>query len=111
MYSANHYGGEYYAVGYATSKNPLGPFKKADNNPVLQKEGKVLGTGHCMVITLPDENRYCVYHGRMADNPNERVVLIDPLSIEKDGRLYVKGPSTGKRKIVKKRTITKRYED
>ncbi len=111
MYSANHYGGEYYAVGYATSKNPLGPFKKADNNPVLQKQGKVLGTGHCMVITLPDENRYCVYHGRMADNPNERVVLIDPLSIDNDGKLYVKGPSTGKRKIVKTRTVTKRYEE
>ena len=89
MYSANHYGGEYYAVGYATSKNPLGPFKKADNNPVLQKEGNVLGTGHCMVITLPNDNRYCVYHGRMAENPGERVVLISPLEIDKNGKLTV----------------------
>lgn len=89
MYSANHYGGEYYAVGYATSKNPLGPFEKADNNPVLQKEGNVLGTGHCMVITLPNDNRYCVYHGRMAENPDERVVLISPLEIDKNGKLTV----------------------
>src|SRR5690554_4015338 len=37
MYSANFYGGENYAVGYATSKSPLGPFTKADNNPVLEK--------------------------------------------------------------------------
>ena len=89
MYSANHYGGEYYAVGYATSKKPLGPFKKADNNPVLQKDGEVLGTGHCMVITLPNDKRYCVYHGRMADNPEERVVLISPLKIDKKGKLTV----------------------
>jgi len=26
MYSANFFGGQNYAVGYATSKNPLGPF-------------------------------------------------------------------------------------
>lgn len=95
MYSANHYGGEYYAVGYATSKNPLGPFKKAANNPVLQKHGDVLGTGHCMVTFMPDGKRYCVYHGRMSNNPNERVVLIDPLEIDEDGVLRVKGPSTG----------------
>jgi hypothetical protein len=37
MYSANHFGGENYAVGYATSGSPLGPFKKANNNPILQK--------------------------------------------------------------------------
>jgi hypothetical protein len=37
MYSANHFGGQHYAVGYATSSSPLGPFKKAANNPVLQK--------------------------------------------------------------------------
>ncbi|MCH5714808.1 glycoside hydrolase family 43 protein [Niabella hibiscisoli] len=28
MYSANYFGGKNYAVGYATSKSPLGPFKK-----------------------------------------------------------------------------------
>src|SRR5678809_1022452 len=50
MYSANHFGGEYYAIGYGTAASPLGPFKKASNNPVLQKNtdkgGLVSGTGH-----------------------------------------------------------------
>ncbi len=98
MYSANHYGGQYYAVGYATSDNPLGPFTKAENNPVLQenvsKGGKVMGTGHNMVITMPDGNRYCVYHGRMTSNPDERVVLMDKLNIDENGVLTVDGPST-----------------
>lgn len=38
MYSANYFGGEHYAVGYAVSDNPLGPFVKASNNPVLEKK-------------------------------------------------------------------------
>lgn len=98
MYSANCYQGQYYAVGYATATNPLGPFTKADNNPVLQenvsKGGHVMGTGHNMVLTMPDGNRYCVYHGRMIDNPDERVVLIDKLNIDKEGALTVSGPTT-----------------
>lgn len=103
MYSANHYGGAHYAVGYATSKNPLGPFVKASNNPVLQenrsKGGTVVGTGHNMVLMMPDSALYCVYHGRMTTNPDERVVLIDRLTIDKDGVLTIQGPTTTAQKI------------
>jgi len=105
MYSANHYGGQYYAVGYATATNPLGPFTKADNNPVLQENvsrgGTVMGTGHNMVLTMPDGNRYCVYHGRMKNNPDERVVLIDKLNIDEKGVLTVDGPTTEPQEIVR----------
>ncbi|MDE6098856.1 MAG: glycoside hydrolase family 43 protein [Muribaculaceae bacterium] len=100
MYSANFYGGGNYAVGYATSHSPLGPFVKADNNPVLQENassgGRVLGTGHNMVVKHTDGTYYTVYHGRMTDNPGERVVFVDKLEIGKDGRLRVVGPTTGK---------------
>lgn len=103
MYSANCYQGKNYAVGYATSKNPLGPFKKAQNNPVLQenvsKGGVVMGTGHNMIITLKDGTRYCVYHGRMSDNPNERVVLMDKMNIDEEGILTVEGPTTETQEI------------
>jgi beta-xylosidase len=51
MYSANYFGGKNYAVGYATSKNPLGPYKKADNNPVLQKNTAEGGTVTVLAIT------------------------------------------------------------
>ena len=103
MYSANSYLGAYYAVGYATSKNPLGPFTKASNNPVLQENrslgGEVIGTGHNMVLNMPDGSMYCVYHGRMTHNPEERVVLIDKMSVDEDGVLTVDGPTTTKQKI------------
>ncbi|WP_277510997.1 glycosyl hydrolase 115 family protein [Ereboglobus sp. PH5-5] len=102
MYSANYYGGQNYAVGYATSDNPLGPFKKADNNPVLQKNtntgGDVTGTGHNMVFTHANGTLYCVYHGRTKKS-RERVVFIDRMEILPDGKLIVHGPTTTEQAI------------
>lgn len=99
MYSANYFGGQNYAVGYATSKHPMGPFAKAANNPVLQKNsskgGNVTGTGHNMVLTLPNKQKLCVYHARTRDSGNQRVVFIDKITIDKDGVLSVNGPTVG----------------
>lgn len=98
MYSANFYGGKNYAVGYATSKSPLGPFVKAANNPVLQKNtdkgGDVTGTGHNMVLKTANGDMYCVYHGRTNKTGDQRVVFIDKMEITSDGILQVHGPTT-----------------
>ncbi len=94
MYSANNFDGSNYAVGYATAKNPLGPFKKAENNPVLQKNEKVTGTGHNSITWSPDgKDMLCVYHGRTAATGHTRKVFIDKMEILKDGRLVVHGPT------------------
>ncbi len=98
MYSANYFGGENYAVGYATSKHPLGPFKKSKDNPVLQKNvkegGSVTGTGHNMVLILPSGQKLCVYHGRTNKTGNQRVVFIDKMEVNKKGQLIVHGPTS-----------------
>ncbi len=99
MYSANYFGGKNYAVGYATSKSPLGPFTKSADNPVLQKNvekgGIVTGTGHNSITYSPDgKEMFCVYHGRTTATGDERVVFIDRMKILKDGRLVVEGPTT-----------------
>jgi beta-xylosidase len=96
MYSANYFGGKNYAVGYATSKSPLGPFKKAANNPVLQKDGGVVtGTGHNSITYSPDgKEMFCVYHARTSATGDKRVVFIDRMKILKDGKLVVEGPTT-----------------
>lgn len=98
MYSANFFGGENYAVGYATSNSPLGPFKKADNNPVLQKNtaqgGIVTGTGHNSMTTSPNGKMLCVYHGRTSKTGDNRVVFIDEMEINDKGELIVHGPTT-----------------
>ena len=91
MYSANFYGGQHYAVGYATAGSPLGPFVKSSDNPVLEKNadkgGEVTGTGHNMVLKLPGGGMYCVYHGRTAPTGDVRMVFIDPMEVTEDGRL------------------------
>ncbi|NCP05586.1 MAG: family 43 glycosylhydrolase [Flavobacteriales bacterium] len=104
MYSANHYAGENYAVGYASSKSPLGPFVKSDKNPILekntQKGGDVTGTGHNSVLFLDNiDKMYCVYHGRTTKTGEERVVFIDEMEILPDGSLQIKGPSTSPKKL------------
>ena len=103
MYSANYFGGANYAVGYATAENPLGPYVKADNNPVLQKNsnqgGDVTGTGHNMVLSLENGKKLCVYHARTHATGDDRVVFIDEMEILDDGRLIVHGPTTERQKI------------
>jgi GH43 family beta-xylosidase len=98
MYSANHFAGQNYAVGYATASSPLGPFRKASNNPVLQKNtakgGSVTGTGHNSITYSPDKKEmFCVYHGRTTATGDERVVFIDRMKVEGQ-RLTVFGPTT-----------------
>lgn len=103
MYSANYFGGANYAVGYATSKSPLGPFQKAENNPVIEKNidkgGDVTGTGHNMVLTLNDGQMLCVYHARTQKTGNDRVVFVDKMEVDDKGILKVNGPNTEKQEI------------
>jgi len=98
MYSANHFAGENYAVGYARARRPLGTYQKADNNPVLAKNtasgGDVTGTGHNSVIFMPDGKMFCLYHGRTSKTGNERLVFIDEMQLDDKGKLTVLGPSS-----------------
>ena len=103
MYSANHFGGQFYAVGYATAQSPLGPYEKAANNPILQKNtdrgGSVTGTGHNSIAYSPDgREMFCVYHARTAQTGEERVVCIDRMEV-KNGIITVLGPTTTPQKL------------
>ena len=76
------------------SEHPLGPFEKASNNPVLEKNvekgGIVTGTGHNSVTWSKDgKQMYCVYHGRTQKTGDERVVFIDKMRINENGLLVV----------------------
>jgi beta-xylosidase len=98
MYSANYFGGRHYAIGYATAHSPLGPYTKAANNPVLQKNteqgGTVTGTGHNSIAYSPDgKDMFCVYHARTDKTGDERVVCIDRMRVE-NGIITILGPTT-----------------
>ncbi|MGZ3952126.1 MAG: glycoside hydrolase family 43 protein [Flavisolibacter sp.] len=103
MYSSNYFGGQNYAVGYATGRSPLGPFAKSPNNPVLQKNraggGSVTGTGHNSITYSPDgKEMFCVYHARTSKTGDQRVVFIDRMQV-KNGKLTVFGPTTTPQKM------------
>lgn len=62
-YSANHTRCQDYAVGYATSDSPLGPFKKYKGNPILSSGGDAVGVGHHSFAPSPREGMLlCAYH-------------------------------------------------
>jgi len=97
MYSANFFGGQHYAVGYATASTPLGPFQKSAANPILQKNtdsgGIVSGTGHNSLLKDRNGKVWCVYHGRTNKTGDDRLVFLDELRIEENGELKVNGPT------------------
>jgi beta-xylosidase len=103
MYSANYFGGQHYAIGYATSRSPLGPYQKASNNPIVQKNtgsgGIVTGTGHNSIAYSPDGKEiFCVYHARTAKTGDQRVVFLDRMQVD-NGIIKVQGPTTLPQKI------------
>ena len=78
-YSANHTRSEDYAVGYAISDSPMGPFKKVSYNPILKKNDAFNGTGHHSFTTSKDGSEIvCVYHARpRRDTGCPRMTCVD----------------------------------
>ena len=103
-YSANHTRSEDYAVGYAVSDSPYGPFRKYSGNPILHKTDEVKGTGHhSFVRSLDEKELICVYHCHHSKSEFQpRMVCIDRACFEKndngDDILVIYGPSTTSQK-------------
>jgi beta-xylosidase len=80
-----------YAIGYATSKSPTGPFEKYARNPIAHRGGQVLGPGHHCVIAAPNGRLWIVYHQKWnADRSFHRFLAIDPLWFDQNGVLHAK---------------------
>jgi len=63
LYSANDFRNPNYAVGFATSPSPLGPWKKSTSNPIISKNSlKINGTGHGDVFLDGDRRLNYVLH-------------------------------------------------
>lgn len=61
-YSCNHTRCIDYAVGYAVSKSPTGPFEKYAGNPILIRNGGLIGVGHHSFAYANDGTLMCAYH-------------------------------------------------
>lgn len=98
MFSADCFSSPDYAVGYATSDSPTGPFVKSANNPILSRKGVpgVSGTGHHAVVMSPDDSEmFCIYHSHHdINNPSGiRMISIDRMGFDNKGKIYINGPT------------------
>jgi xylan 1,4-beta-xylosidase len=105
MYSGSGADGPDYAIGYATSKSPMGPFEKYAGNPIARRGNGIFGPGHHCVVIGPDGKYWMFYHQKADDRVNwRRFVAMDPLWFDEDGVIHVKlsrgteekGPVVGK---------------
>lgn len=98
MFSANHFADKEYAVGYATSSHPLGPYKKYEGNPILKHDyPRVSGPGHNSCINSPDGSEMLIVYHCHADplvGGGNRQVCIDRMQFDEEGRMSVVGPTT-----------------
>lgn len=63
IYSANDFRNPDYAVGYATSTSPLGPWEKYENNPILSKSDiGINGSGHGDFFIDNSQQLYYIFH-------------------------------------------------
>jgi GH43 family beta-xylosidase len=84
FYSANDFRNPNYAVGYATSNHPLGPWKKFAANPILDKQliGEN-GTGHGDFFSVKDQLYYVFHTHNSQSAVGPRKTAIVKLNFEK----------------------------
>ena len=84
-YSCNHYISHDYAVGYAVSDSPLGPWERYEGNPILRKHKGYVGTGHHSFLTTSKGDTYIIYHvHHSTDKVSPRRMLISPYKFKKN---------------------------
>lgn len=89
MYSGTGANSQYYAVGYATATNPMGPFTKYAGNPIIKRGNGVYGPGHGSVTTDGLGNLWHIYHQKNTSQPGwDRFICIDPLWFDTSGVLH-----------------------
>lgn len=92
FYSANHFKNIDYAVGYATSNSPFGPWTKYDGNPIIHRSiVNENGSGHGDIFKGKDNKLYYVYHIHNSDSTIiPRRVRIAPLNMNwnKESGIY-----------------------
>ena len=99
-YSGSHFQSPEYAVGYATSDSPLGPWKKYEFNPIMKSTAYAHGTAHHCLTTSPDDREmFIVYHRHNTLTETEpRQMAIDRIQFvpQSDGPdvLEIHGPTS-----------------
>ena len=80
----------HYGEAYAVAKHPLGPYTRAENNPILQYNAFLDGPGDALLIPSPDGSElFIVYHR------HDHVGQCDPRKTCVDRAAFIKNPNGG----------------
>lgn len=103
IYSANDFRNIDYAVGYAVSDNPLGPWEKYEGNPILsRKHIGENGTGHGDIVKDKQGDLWYVLHTHNSNSevaPRKTAIVKvrftqeDKLAIDEDSFYYLETAS------------------
>lgn len=86
FYTANDFRNPDYAVGYATSNSPLGPWKKYSGNPVISKKlWNINGTGHGDFFTKGNDLFYVFHTHNGNARPTPRRTALVRMKFVKNG--------------------------
>ena len=90
FYSANDFRNPAYAVGYATSNSPWGPWQKHDRPLISQSDIGIPGTGHGDLFQTADGRWFYVFHTHRSDQKVDprRTALVE--LIFADGQFSLK---------------------
>ncbi len=102
FYSANHFRNIDYAVGYATSDSPYGPWKKHQGNPILHRSNSdENGSGHGDIFKGKDQELYYVYHVHYSDSiVTPRRTRIVPLKLNWNEKSEIYDISVDKENLI-----------
>jgi len=90
FYSANNFKNPDYAVGYATSKSPIGPWQKANDNPIIEKSIiNEHGPGHGDVFYDMNNSMYYVLHTHFSkEEVRPRKTAIIKLTFDENSKSF-----------------------
>ena len=84
-YSANDYQSQDYAVGYAVADQPRGPYRKAEENPILRRPSGCAGAGHHSFFRDKEGKLRIVFHVHNSETRiHPRRVLIGTVHFDAD---------------------------
>ena len=93
IYSANHFESKNYGVGYATSDSPMGPWKKYEENPILQRADGLMGTGHGAPFRCKDGSWKYIFHAHWdSTKVQPRTSYIKDFAISDQRTVSIGGP-------------------
>ncbi len=102
LYTGGPYGDKSYAVGYAVSKDPGGPFERGPNNPILSNTltPEVYSPGVPTVVRDGAGKSWLVYRQRISpEKGSQRVLAIDRLDDSKAGLGILSANATSRTKL------------